>query len=92
MSRWTAGAPAEPGDEQRELSERARRKVFPSPRTYFADAAEFLEGSRCRIRILLLDVLGEECSKDIETLRRDCALLHVGLVGDVIGLWPIGAR
>jgi hypothetical protein len=47
--------------------------IPPSPRTYFADAAEFLEGSRCRIRILLLDVLGEECSKDIVSNVRQSA-------------------
>lgn len=58
---------------------------IPSPGTYLADAAELLDGSRSRIRILLLDVLGEECLKDIETLRGDCTLLHVWLVGDVIG-------
>jgi hypothetical protein len=51
-------------------SETHRRAVLDAqllPLIYFADAAEFLEGSRCRIRVLLLDVLGEECSKDIET-------------------------
>lgn len=72
-------------DEQTGISERRLAEVFPSAGTYLANAAEFLKSSRCRIRILLLDVLGEECPKDIETLRGDCTLLHVWLVGDVIG-------